>query len=152
MTEPTPDDPCDKLAALIQDTRRTLDICALPGDLRYLDNPSYPGLFLTVLKRSRNTRIRLLLVDTDIAGLRYHVLLPLARRLTSAFWVQSVRAYPERPKKSFLIRDAQQAYFMKHVESGDAIDMVKIQRWKNELCRFNRIWETSQPIPELRQF
>lgn len=141
----------DWATALVTDASR--EICILSPDLdhRAFDDRDFAEALSALARRSRQSRVRILVSDYRPMVQRGHRLLALARRLPSSILLQQLNEHPDWKGETLVIKD-RSGVLCKPAESDKAAFCEPDSRARTEryLELFNELWRHSAPHIEFR--
>lgn len=130
---------------------RHVDIVSNDLEPVLLDNEAVVSALIRLARRGANTRIRLLVAQLNPASASSHKLLLLAKRLTTAIELRVVTDHPEWPDATWVICDQSDGIIVnsrkrlsRHVHSRAEAKAMADQ--------YERLWQSAEPSPEMRQF
>lgn len=137
--------------ALAADASR--EICVLSPDLdhRAFDNREFADALSALARRSRQSRVRILVSDYRPMVQRGHRLLALARRLPSSIVLQQLDEHPDWKGETLVIKD-RSGVLCKPAEADKAAFCEPDSRARTEryLELFEELWRHSAPHIEFR--
>jgi hypothetical protein len=138
--------------AMASQTRRTFDLFTRDLEPRLYDREPFYQALRQLAISSRNTEIRILIMDSDRVVKEGHRLINLGRRLSTYIKFRKVADdYHELPY-SFLVADGRGfLYRSLAIEYEGEADFNNPYRAKELSREFEEIWQHSQPDPNLRQ-
>lgn len=141
----------DWATALATDASR--EICILSPDLdhRVFDDRGLAEALSALARRSRQSRVRILVSDYRPMVQRGHRLLALARRLPSSILLQQLNEHPDWKGETLVIKD-RSGVLCKPAEADKAAFCEPDSRARAEryLDLFNELWRHSAPHIEFR--
>lgn len=137
--------------ALAADASR--EICVLSPDLdhRAFDDRDFADALSALARRSRNSRVRILVSDYRPMVQRGHRLLALARRLPSSILLQQLNEHPDWKGETLVIKD-RSGVLCKPAQADQAAFCEPDSRARTEryLELFEELWRHSAPHIEFR--
>ncbi len=138
--------------ALAGQARRHLCIMHPTLDAAVFDREPFCDAVSALARSTRQASIRILIQDSRPLVTRGHRLLHLARRLDSAMTIQRLSDHPELSDDALVIQDRTGLLLLPAAGKSGAIyrpdDAASTQQ---QLDRFEQLWQSSRPDPELRQ-
>lgn len=140
-----------RLLDSLADTTRHVDILSTDLEPLLLDDELVTSAITRLVRRGARSRIRLLVsrLDTNIIG--SHALVLLAKRLTSAMELRVLDDHPEWPSATWVICD-QAAGVVVHTRNRLSRPVSGRAEAKAMTEQFERLWQSAQHSPEMRQF
>ncbi len=144
--------PFDELAvALCDGAARHLCIQSPRLDHEAFDNPELVRAISALVRRSRQTEVRILISDSRGLVARGHRLLELARRLPTSVQIRKLGEHPDWNGETIVIRDRDGVLY----KSGDSghvgfYEPDSRASTRRHLERFNELWRYSVEDPDLR--
>ncbi len=136
---------------LCQSASRYINILSPTLDYAVFDNDELGEILSSLVRRSRQTRVRILIADSREIVHRGHRLLTLARRLPSKVLMQKLSEHPDWNGETVITRDHDGVLYKPEGSDHDAFfepdSRASTQR---HVDRFNTLWEVSVSDPELR--
>ena len=120
-------------------------------DHAVFDNERLLEALITLVRRSRQTRVRMLIADSRALVSRGHRLLQLARRLPTAIELQKLAEHPDWNGETVVIRDLEGVLYKPGGSDHDGFYEPASRasaRRHSEL--FDELWRYSAPDTELR--
>ncbi|MDZ7781602.1 MAG: hypothetical protein U5K56_01175 [Halioglobus sp.] len=144
--------PFDEYAvALVESAARYICILSPGLDHAAFDSEELTEALSALARRSRHTRVRILIADSRDIVSRGHRLLQLARRLPSAVHMQKIPEHPDWKGETVVIRDRDGVLFKPAGPGDDGFyepgSRASTQR---HLELFDELWRYSEEDPELR--
>lgn len=141
----------DQALALAQGTRKALDILSLDLDFAVFDQSDFVDAVSEVARRSRHTRVRLLIKDTRPVIERGHSLVRLAQRLPSKVELRKLTIEPGDTNMGFMLSDRRGLLFKNDDrEHRGFVNFDAAAEVRTLLEKFDYIWEHGKPEPRLR--
>ena len=139
------------LLAHVAETSRHVDIISNNFLPTIFSNEPLVAELTRLVRRGRQTRIRVLLQAFDSHALAGHRLIALARRLTSAIQVRCLPTHPEWPSHSWVIFDQNAGLDIIPTPPPRA---TKLTRADARHCSdtFDRLWLVGHEPIEMRRF
>jgi predicted GNAT family N-acyltransferase len=140
----------DWAVALTADAAREICILSPNLDHRAFDNRELAEALSALARRSRQSRVRILVSDYRPLIQRSHRLLALARRLPSSILLQQLDEHPDWKGETLVIKD-RSGVLCKPAESEAAFcEPDSRARAERYLDLFNELWRHSAPHIEFR--
>lgn len=141
----------DLVVELCNNTSRELCIQSPALDYEVFDNVALVGSISALVRRSRQTQVRILINDSRSLVSRGHRLLELARRLPSSVHIQKLAEHPDWNGETIVIRDHSGVLYKPggadHEGFYEPDSRASTQR---HLELFNDLWRHSVQDPNLR--
>ncbi|MGH8490419.1 MAG: hypothetical protein ACREXS_16525 [Gammaproteobacteria bacterium] len=142
----------EAMLRMVTQSRRTIDIVSRHLDPLIFDERDMVDAFKSLALRNRNVKIRILILDPSPPLRRVHRLVELALRLSSFFDLRGPTPEHRDFNESMLIAD-QKGYV--HSRLSDRYEGVANFHApdvaKELLRRFDELWQTALPDPNLRR-
>ena len=142
----------EAMLRMVTQSRRTIDIVSRHLDPIIFDDRHMVDAFKSLVLRSRNVKIRILILDPSPLLHRVHRLVELALRLSSFFELRTPPPEHRNYNESMLIAD-QKGYV--HSPLSDRYEGVANFHApdvaKELLRRYDELWQTALPDPNLRR-
>lgn len=138
--------------AMTQQSKRKIDIIT-----RYLDKAVFDVIdFIDSVKQlsisSPNTRIRILIRDSDPMVKNGHRMIELIQQLTSTIEVRMISEEYQSYNEAFMIYDTKAVIYLRYSDRYDGVANFDRPRLATELSAFfEEVWERSLPDPNLRR-
>jgi predicted GNAT family N-acyltransferase len=130
---------------------RELRIFSPSLDHDIFDNPDMADALSQLARRSRLSRVRILVTDWRPLVARGHRLVTVAQRLSSIVQIQEISNHPEAPADTFLVRDLNGTlYNPGEADRNGFFEPDSRASARRFIDRFDLLWHKSQPHPELR--
>ncbi|MFT5481696.1 MAG: putative GNAT family N-acyltransferase [Halieaceae bacterium] len=145
--------PFDELSLkLAESARRELRIYSPTLEHLVFDNEAWSTAISSLIRSSRESRVRILITDSQPIVKRGHRLLRLARRLPSSITIHKLGTHPEITDECYVVRDLDGIIY-KPAEPGSLGFYEPDSRayCKRFTEQFDLLWEKSIADPELRQ-
>lgn len=141
----------EDLLALLEGASRHVDILSPALEPHLFDHDDVVAAITRLVRRGRQSRVRILISGLEPVQFEAHKLMALARRLTSAVSVKVLDSHPEWSGETAVLVDGCEALILqpstKQVRRLEG--RADVQRWQG--C-FDRLWIAAHESPELRQF
>ncbi|EED34586.1 conserved hypothetical protein [Luminiphilus syltensis NOR5-1B] len=148
MTEPT--DSRQALIALLENATRHVDVLSPDLAPTLLNDEVVISCLTELVRRGRQTRIRLLVTRVRPLKEMGHRLLALALRVPSTVNLHELERHPEWPQDTVIVVDRQAGMYSGAEDTAfRTLDGAAAARSQAE--RFDRLWTASAPSPELRR-
>jgi len=144
--------PFDELAIQLCD-EALRHICILSPDLDHaaFDNEQLAASLTALVRRSRQTTVRILIADSRALVSRGHRLLNLSRRLPSAIALQKLAEHPDWNGETVVIRDRDGVLYKPGGSEHDGFyEPGSRASTRKHLELFEELWRHSAPDVELR--
>lgn len=136
---------------LAQQCQRQLRILSNSLDHELYDNSDFAEALSQLARRSRNTEIRLLIVDSRPLVQRSHALLALQRRLSTSILLRRVSCEPRDITENYLLADNRGIFCFALEDPEEAwSDYNNGPIAENYLLQFDELWNRGVEDPELR--
>ena len=137
---------------MAQKAQRDLRIVSTSLDFTLYDHQPFVDAVSTLARSSRNSTIELLIKDSRPLTQRGHKLLHLANRLPSKITIRKLGIEPEDENMAFLMIDDHMLLFQKdeqeYVGFANYAARPEVKIYEQV---FERLWQYSQPDPQLRR-
>ncbi|MCP4273042.1 MAG: hypothetical protein GY781_13960 [Gammaproteobacteria bacterium] len=138
--------------SMINQARQTVDLFTHNLDPSILDNTEISKAIMDFIKISKNSRLRILICNPNVANQHGHRLIELSRKFSSFISIRETNAEYKSKPCSFLIIDGRAMIYRPHANEYNAmIDFRSGQESRKNTELFNEIWERSEPISKIRQ-
>lgn len=140
----------ETMLRMVTQSRRTIDMVSRHLDPLIFDEREMVDAFKRLALRNRNVKIRILILDPSPLLHRVHRLIELALRLTSFFELRSPP--PEHCNESVLIADRKGYVHSPLSDRYEGVANFHAPDVAKELLRrFDDLWQTALPDPNLRR-
>ncbi|MGH8513936.1 MAG: hypothetical protein ACREV8_08335, partial [Gammaproteobacteria bacterium] len=142
----------EAMLRMVTQGRRAIEIVSRHLDPMIFDDQHMVGAFKTLVLRNRNVKIRILILDPSPLLHRVHRLLELALRLTSFFELRSLPPEDRNCNESMLIADRTGYVHSPLSDRYEGVANFHAPDVAKELLRrFDDLWQTALPDPNLRR-
>ena len=139
------------LLETLADTTRHVDILSVDLAPLLLDDDSVISALTQLVRRGPRSRIRLLVSRLDGKMVGSHTLVLLAKRLTSAIELRVLDDHPEWPNATWVICD-QAAGVVVNTPKRLSRTITGRAEAKIMSDQFERLWQSAELSPEMKQF
>jgi hypothetical protein len=138
-------------ASLCGDAAREICILSPALDHEAFDNSALAEAVAALVRRSRQTRVRILIADARPLVARGHRLLQLARRLPSSVRIQTLAEHPQWKRETVVIRDRDGVLYKPGDSDHDGFyEPDSRASTRRHLELFEELWRHSVQDTELR--
>lgn len=142
----------DALQTLVQECRRDLAIYSPDLTPGLYDSPGLERALLALARRHRQTRVRLLVDQTQDLVERSHSLVRLAQRLPSKIALRRTTEELETSAPAFALGDRHLLFYQSDLETFQGVLDLEAGPRVNQLRdAFDRAWNSAEEDPRLRQ-
>lgn len=139
------------VVTLCDSASRQLYIQSPRLDHEVFDNPDLVRAISALIRRSRQTEVRILISDSAALVSRGHRLLQLARRLPSSVRIQKIAEHPDWNGETVVIRDLDGVLYKPGgAEHEGFYEPDSRASTRRHLELFNDLWRYSAQDPNLR--
>lgn len=144
--------PFDQLAVeLVESAARHIYIMSPRLDYQVFDNPDLLTAFSALIRRSRQTEVRILIADSRALVARGHRLVEMSRRLSTSIQIRKLVEHPEWAGETVVIRDRDGVLYKPADANHEAFYQPDSRALaKHYLEQFNTLWSCSTADIELR--
>ena len=138
--------------ALSKGARRHLRIYSHRLDHEVFDNPELASALTRLVRRGRQSDIRILINDAMPMTSRGHRLLELSRRLSSTISIRVLDEHPELPEATFVVRDNDGILYKPDEHGANGFyEPGSRASAKRFVTAFDTLWRWGQIDPRLRR-
>jgi predicted GNAT family N-acyltransferase len=138
--------------ALSEGARRHLRIYSHRLDHKVFDNPELASALTRLVRRGRQSDIRILVNDAKPMTSRGHRLLELSRRLSSSISIRVLDEHPELPEATFVVRDNDGILYKPDERGANGFyEPASRASAKRFVTSFDALWRWGQNDPSLRR-
>lgn len=148
-----PADFAEHAQSIVENSRREVALMSATLDRGVYDRPEFAAALSQLARTERNARVRILVKDIQPLVERGHLLLTLARRLSSKVSIRKLTIEPPQADRAFLIGDRDRLLYQH--EEGVYQGFANYQAGpeiKPLLLLFEDLWERQSEVsPDLRR-
>jgi hypothetical protein len=138
--------------ALVRQARHSLRIISRELDGPLYANAPFVDAVSAIARRGRDSTARILITNSDLIIHQGHLLIELARRLSSTIQIRQLGEQDRDFNQAFLVADGTGVLHRPQSELYDGtLNFNDPGQAKVLLERFEELWEQSAPDPELRR-
>lgn len=138
--------------ALSKGARRHLRIYSHKLDHELFDNAELASALTRLVRRGRQSDIRILINDAKPMTSRGHRLLELSRRLSSTISIRVLDEHPELPEATFVVRDNDGILYKPDEHGANGFyEPASRASAKRFITAFDALWRWGQNDPRLRR-
>jgi phosphatidylserine/phosphatidylglycerophosphate/cardiolipin synthase-like enzyme len=144
--------PFDQLTIeLVESAARHIYIMSPRLDYQVFDNPDLLRALSALVRRSRQTEVRVLVADSRALVARGHRLVEMSRRLSSSIQIRKLAEHPEWAGETVVIRDRDGVLYKPADANHEAFYQPDSRAVAQQyLEQFHTLWSCSSVDVELR--